>query len=239
MSAQGKPFVAQAARDLDAINSLMQEDVSGIRIIKACIREVTEKIRFGKANDELIKTQLKVLIIFAFMNPAMYLLMNGVVVIILMTGARQVTLGLTSTGIIMAAITYTTQLLNGILGLVMLFQSISRGAAFWKRVKEVLDTEPSLADGSFDGNTACKGEVEFRDMSFAFPGTGQTVLEHIDLRGKRKGLRRQSPPQAFLLSASYSSAFSRSSNIMPREVMPPSARYQMPGFSRMIRFPFL
>ena len=154
MSAQGKPFVAQAARDLDAINSLMQEDVSGIRIIKACIREVTEKIRFGKANDELIKTQLKVLIIFAFMNPAMYLLMNGVVVIILMTGARQVTLGLTSTGIIMAAITYTTQLLNGILGLVMLFQSISRGAAFWKRVKEVLDTEPSLADGSFDGNTA-------------------------------------------------------------------------------------
>jgi len=178
---RASPLLPKLQKDLDNINSLMQEDVSGIRIIKACVRETTEKLRFGKANAELVKTQLKVLVIFAFMNPTMYLLMNSVVVIILMTGSKQVALGATSPGIIMAAITYTTQLLNGILGLVMLFQSISRGMASWKRVKEVLDTEPGLADGAFDGNTSFNGEIKFRDVSFAFPGTGQTVLEHINL----------------------------------------------------------
>ena len=54
---------------LDAINAIMQEDISGIRMIKACVREIYEKLRFGKANDALIKTQLKTLVIFAFMNP--------------------------------------------------------------------------------------------------------------------------------------------------------------------------
>ena len=56
-------------RKLDDINAIMQEDISGIRIIKACVREIYEKARFGKANDELIKTQLQTLVIFAFMNP--------------------------------------------------------------------------------------------------------------------------------------------------------------------------
>lgn len=178
---KASPLLTRLQQELDTVNSLMQEDVSGIRIIKACVREVTEKLRFGKANDDLIKTQLKVLVIFSFMNPIMYLLMNSVVVILLWTGARQVAIGLTTPGTIMSAITYTTQLLNGILGLVMLFQSISKGMASWKRVREILNTEQGLADGSFDGETEVKGEIQFRDVSFAFPGTGQTVLEHIDL----------------------------------------------------------
>jgi len=178
---KASPLLPKLQKNLDAINSLMQEDVSGIRIIKACVRETTEKVRFGKANAELIKTQLRVLIIFAFMNPTMYLLMNSVVVIILMTGSQQVAMGTTSPGVIMAAITYTTQLLNGILGLVMLFQSISRGTASWKRVREVLDTDPGLTDGAFDGDTPLRGEIEFRDVSFSYPGTEQKVLEHIDL----------------------------------------------------------
>lgn len=81
----------------------------------------------------------------------------------------------------MAAITYTTQLLNGILMLVLLFQNISRGLASWKRIKEILDSEPQLKDGSFDGETRQRGEIEFRDASFAYPGTGRMVLEHINL----------------------------------------------------------
>ena len=166
---------------LDRINSIMQEDVSGIRIIKACVREVYEKLRFGKANDELVGTQLSVLIIFAFMNPVMNALMYIVVVIILLMGSYQVTAGATTPGVIMAAITYTTQLLNGILSLVMLFQSISRGVVSWKRVKEVLDSKPQLEDGPFEGPTEARGRIEFRNVSFAYPGSSRKVLRDVSL----------------------------------------------------------
>lgn len=79
--AKANPLFSKLQKQLDAINAIMQEDVSGIRIIKACVREIYEKVRFGKANDDLIKTQLQVLVIFAFMNPIINALMYLVVVL--------------------------------------------------------------------------------------------------------------------------------------------------------------
>lgn len=178
---KANPLFSRLQAQLDSINEIMQEDVSGIRIIKACVREIYEKARFGKANDELIKTQLKVLVIFAFMNPIINALMYIVVAIILLVGSFEVSGGGATPGAIMAAITYTTQLLNGILMLVMLFQNISRGIASWKRIKEVLHSKPELADGSFCGETEQHGTIEFRDVSFSYPGTDQVVLDHINL----------------------------------------------------------
>lgn len=179
--AKANPLFSKLQKQLDAINEIMQEDISGIRIIKACVREAYEKVRFGKANDELIKKQLKVLIIFAFMNPIINALMYLVVAAILYVGSWEMGSGATP-GTIMAAITYTTQLLNGILMLVMLFQNISRGVASWERVKEILRAEPELKDGSFAGETERRGEVEFRNVSFSYPGSGRTVLDHINLK---------------------------------------------------------
>lgn len=178
---RANPLFYKLQAQLDAINAIMQEDVSGIRIIKACVREVYEKARFGKANGALIATQLRVLVIFAFMNPAVNALMYGVVAVILCAGSFQVSAGATTPGDVMAAVTYTTQLLNGVLMLVMLFQNISRGLASWKRVKELLDSVPELVDGSFDGAGGQRGEIEFRDVSFTYPGASCPVLEHIDL----------------------------------------------------------
>ncbi len=178
---KANPLFSKLQTQLDAINAIMQEDVSGIRIIKACVKEIYEKLRFRKANDELIKTQLQVLVIFAFMNPVINALMYIVVAVILLAGSFEVADGAATPGTIMAAVTYTTQLLNGILMLVMLFQNISRGLASWKRVKEVLNSEPELKDGAFDGNTSLRGEIELRDVSFSYPGTDRMVLEHINL----------------------------------------------------------
>lgn len=178
---KASPLLPKLQAQLDQINAIMQEDVSGIRIIKSCVREIYEKLRFGKANDELIKTQLRVLVIFAFMNPVMNALMYVVVVIILLVGSFEVKGNITTPGIIMAEITYTTQLLHGILMLVMLFQNITKGVTSWKRLKEVLHSEPELKDGDFDGKAPACGKIEFRDVSFAFPGSNQTVLNHINL----------------------------------------------------------
>ncbi|MCI5512344.1 MAG: ABC transporter ATP-binding protein/permease [Eubacterium sp.] len=178
---KANPLFSRLQAQLDILNDIMQEDVSGIRIIKACVREIYEKLRFGKANDELVKTQLRILIIFAFMNPVINSLMYIVVAVILLVGSVEVTSGAATPGVIMAAITYTTQLLNGVLMLVMIFQNISRGLASWKRVWEILDSESDLKDGTFAGNTEQYGEIEFRDVSFSYPGSKQSVLEHINL----------------------------------------------------------
>lgn len=178
---KANPLFSKLQEKLDSINAIMQEDVSGIRITKACVRETYEKLRFGKANGELVKTQLKILIIFAFMNPLTNMLMYVSVTVILLAGSFEVGKGSAMPGTVMAAITYTTQLLNGILMLVMLFQNISRGLTSWKRFKEVLESAPELMDGSFDGTTEVQGEIEFRDVSFAYPGSSQSVLSNINL----------------------------------------------------------
>lgn len=180
--AKANPLFFRLQGQLDAINAVMQEDMSGIRMIKACVRETYEKLRFGRANAELVRTQLHVLVIFAFMNPLIQALMYLVTALILLAGSCEVTAGAATPGHIMAAVTYTTQLLNGILMLVMLFQNISRGIASWKRVKEILDSEPELKDGDFEGGTEERGTVEFKDVSFSYPGSSRKVLDHISLK---------------------------------------------------------
>lgn len=178
---KANPLFGKLQVELDRINAIMQEDISGIRIIKACVREVYEKVRFGKANEDLIKTQFKTLVIFSFMNPTINALMYVVIAVILWVGANNVNGTGTTPGNIMAAITYTTQLLNGILMMVMLFQNISRGLVSWKRVKEILNTASNLVDGSFEGETDKKGEIEFRNVSFIYPSTNRNVLSNINL----------------------------------------------------------
>ncbi|HJA40015.1 MAG TPA: ABC transporter ATP-binding protein/permease [Firmicutes bacterium] len=199
---KANPLFLQLQNRLDQINNIMQEDISGIRTIKACVREVYEKVRFGKANDELIKTQLQILIIFAFMNPIVNAFMYIIVVFILLVGSFEIDNGFASPGRIMAAITYATLLLNGVLMLVMLFQNISRGFASWKRVKEILKSVPELKDGNFEhipfnheknkyleSNKDLPiqdilpqhGKIEFRNVSFAYPGSNRLALKHIHL----------------------------------------------------------
>lgn len=179
---KANPLFTKAQKELDKLNSIMQEDISGIRVIKACVREIYEKLRFNRANDELIKTQLKVLTILAFMNPVMNSLMYLVITFILVVGSFQVTNGTTTPGSIMACVTYITQLLHGILMLVMIFQNISRGMASWNRLKEVLNSQGELVDGYYDQESEVKGEIEFKDVSFAYPSSKKNVLEHLDFK---------------------------------------------------------
>ncbi len=179
---KANPEFTKLQGEIDTINQIMQEDVSGIRIIKACVRETYERIRFGKANDKLVDTQLVTLYIFAIMSPVVNIIMYVVVTIVLWMGSYEAAAGLTTPGVIMATVTYTTQMINGIMMLNMLFQSISRGWASWKRTREILNTKPEFTDGTFDGETKVKGEVEFRDVSFHYPNSDEIVLDHINLK---------------------------------------------------------
>ncbi len=182
---RANPLFSRLQEQLDRVNSIMQEDVSGIRIIKDCVKEGYERLRFGKANEALVGTQLRVLIIFAFMNPIVNAVLYIVIAVLLLAGSYQVDAGTVTPGNIMAGITYATQLLNGMLMLIMLFQNFSRGIVSWRRVKEILQSEPEIRDGESGSAEAmmksCSAIIEFRDVSFRYPGSSRLILEHINL----------------------------------------------------------
>ena len=180
--AKTNPMFTVLQDRLDRLNNVMQENVSGIRVVKAYVKEDYEKERFGRANDDLVGTQLDVLLLLSYMTPIMNILLNVSVVAVIKVGAIQVGAGHTTPGDVMAAVTYISQILNAVMRMTMIFQTVSRGVASGRRIKEVLDCDPSITDGTFDGETSVKGKVEFRDVSFAYPGMGtEKVIEHFDL----------------------------------------------------------
>ena len=183
---RANPMFQILQKRLDNVNSVMEENVTGARVVKAYVRENYEKKRFGHANDELVGTQLDVLLLFSYMTPAMNIVLNLTIVAIIKAGSIQVAAGTVTPGVVMAAITYTSQILNVVMRMSMIFQTVSRGVASGKRVKEILVCEPAISDGK--GLTTGfkqeeRGVVEFRNVSFSYPGAkGTLILENINFR---------------------------------------------------------
>ena len=180
--AKSNPKFTILQKKLDKLNNIMQENVSGSRVVKAYVKEDYETERFNKANDELVGTQLDVLLLLSYMTPVMNIILNLSVVAVIKVGGIQVMDGSATPGNVMAAITYCSQVLNAVMRMTMIFQTASRGVASKKRIIEVLNCEPAIKDGAYDGETIVKGKVEFRNVSFAYPGNeGASVIEDFNL----------------------------------------------------------
>ena len=180
--AKSNPKFTILQKKLDKLNNIMQENVSGSRVVKAYVKEDYETERFNKANDELVGTQLDVLLLLSYMTPVMNIILNLSVVAVIKVGGIQVMDGSATPGNVMAAITYCSQVLNAVMRMTMIFQTASRGVASQKRIIEVLNCEPAIKDGAYDGETIVKGKVEFRNVSFAYPGNeGASVIEDFNL----------------------------------------------------------
>ncbi len=173
------PIFGILQKKLDDLNGVMQENISGARVVKAYVKEEHELGRFSQANKGLVDTQLRVLTLFAYMSPIMNIFLNMAIVAVIYLGGISVKGGNITPGAVMAAVTYITQILNAVMRMNMIFQTVSRGMASAKRLNEILDTEPSIADGGFDGETTLRGVVEFKNVSF---GYGRSmILKNIDL----------------------------------------------------------
>ena len=178
------PLYGIVAGRLDSVNSVMQENVTGARVVKAYVREEHETQRFDSANGSLMDANLRVMKLVALLQPLLMIAMNAAVIAVIYIGGMQAEAQEMKVGEVMAAVTYVTQILHGIMMLSMMFQSISRASASAKRIREVLETEPAVADG--EGCTVTeKGTVEFKNVSFRYPSAGgRPVLEGIDLKIK-------------------------------------------------------
>ena len=180
---KAKPEYKKLQDRLDNLNSIMQEDVSGARVIKAFVKEDDEIKRFGKANKDLSKVQLFVLKLFSYMNPISNLILNFTIIAVIYVGGINISNGAgITTGNIMAAITYTSTILNAVLRMANLFQTWSRAQVSIFRVNQVLKCLPVISDGDFEGNTKIKGKLELRNVSFAYPDSPKVnVLENLNL----------------------------------------------------------
>ena len=177
------PLFTVLQESLDRLNGIIQEKVAGIRVVKAFVQEKSEKERFDSANRHLVDTQFNVQVMLSFLRPVMNIVLNIAVVGILYVGSNQVRQGDVAPGMVMAAITYISQILNGMMMLAMIFQTLSRGMASARRIQEVLNTESDIVkDPSLAAvESADRGSVSFQDVSFAYADNGKTVLHNINL----------------------------------------------------------
>lgn len=178
---KASPLFARVQKKLDGINHIMQETVAGARVVKAYVKEDYEQERFGEANDALCRENLRVQRLLAFMFPCVNIIMNACVVAVISIGGYTVKTGGDITpGNIMAALTYLSQILFGIIFMAMVFQVFSRAKASADRINEVLSSPDIITDGNGAGSTESRGKIEFRGVSFAYPGgNGKYVLEGI------------------------------------------------------------
>lgn len=177
------PLFSVLQKKLDKVNSVMQENVTGARVVKAYVQERYERKRFGGSNDDLVDTQLKIMLTFSYMTPIMNIILNAAVVAVIYVGSIKVNGGGITPGNIMAAITYLSNILHGVMMFAMVFQNISRGMASWKRLREVLDCEPAVSDRRSEEEASDRGgEIIFDHVSFFYPGSsGEKVLSDINL----------------------------------------------------------
>ena len=195
---------------VDKVNLVTREILTGLPVIRAFSTQKHEEERFDKANKDLTRTNLFVNRVMTTMMPMMMLIMNGITVLIMWNGAHGVDAGSMQVGDLMAFLQYTMQMGMAFLLISMFSSMLPRASVSAGRIEEVLQTEPVIRDpeqtASFDD--AKRGLVEFRNVSFRYPGAEENVLENISFTAK--------PGETTAFIGSTGSGKSTLINLIPR-----------------------
>ena len=179
---------------LDRLNLVMREGLTGIRVIRAFNRVDHQTQRFDHANTDIADNAIRANRIVALLMPIMMLLMNLTTVAILWFGAVRINSGGMHVGSLIAFMQYAMQIMFSFLMVSMMFVMIPRAAASAARINAVLDTVPEIADPlhpvEATGGPETSPTIEFRDVTFSYPGAEQPALSNISFRaGPRRGYR--------------------------------------------------
>jgi ATP-binding cassette, subfamily B, multidrug efflux pump len=174
---------------IDAVNRVLREQITGVRVVRAFVREPYETERFGVANAELTATALRAGRLMALFFPVVMLVLNVSSVAVLWFGAGRVDSGQIEVGSLTAFLSYLMQILMSVMMATFMLMMVPRAAVSAERITEVLDTEssvlpptepaagPALRDGQ-----PVRAELEFRAVTFQYPGAAAPVLRDITLR---------------------------------------------------------
>lgn len=195
---------------VDKLNLVSREILTGSQVIRAFNTEEREEKRFGKANLDLMKTQVFVNRAMTIMMPALILVMNCITVLIVWVGGHNVNDGLMQVGDVMAFIQYTMQIVMAFLMISMISIMLPRAMVSAGRINEVLETDPKIKDKdkTKEFKEDKKGYVEFKDVSFHYPDADTEVISDITFTAK--------PGETTALIGSTGSGKSTIVNLIPR-----------------------
>lgn len=183
----GFPMFQKMQKKIDNVNRVVQENLIGMRVVKAYVREDREKEKFHDASDDLAAQGAKAAGLIVTVMPVMMLMLNAVVVFVYYKGALEANAGVMEVGQISVFASYVIQILMNLMMISMMLLQLARGKACGDRVVEVLDTEIDITNPEnpyLPENP--QGGVEFRDVSFKYntEGHGDDILEHISFTAK-------------------------------------------------------
>ena len=174
------PQFRSMQKKIDRLNEVLREQITGVRVIRAFVRNAAERERFEAANESLTSTALLVNRVFALMLPAMMVILNFSSVAVVWFGGRLVSEGVMPIGNLTAFLTYILQILLSVMMAVMVAILLPRAAASAERVSEVLTTTPVIQDPPSPRRPSRDdGEIRFEGVSFAYPGSERPVLEDL------------------------------------------------------------
>ncbi|EWG13223.1 ABC transporter ATP-binding protein [Cytobacillus firmus] len=180
---KGGTLFKEVQEKLDSVNSVMQENLTGIRLIKAFVRRNHEVKRFTLTNEDLRDGTVKALRLMEVTMPVLLFIMNLSILGVLWFGSIQVNAGDVKVGEVVAIVNYATRITAAFSIFSWIIMAFSRARASANRVTEVLDTEVDLTDRSESHDlkdlTVSRGEIHFKDVSFKYPGTSEKVLDGI------------------------------------------------------------
>jgi ATP-binding cassette, subfamily B, multidrug efflux pump len=195
---------------IDRLNLVTRENLSGMMVIRAFSMQNFEEKRFDKANQDVTSVNLFVNRVMVVMMPVMMMIMNGVTVLIIWVGAHQVAQSQMQVGDMIAFMQYAIQIVFSFLMLSMMFIILPRAAVSADRIADVLETEPHIKDPEKPQQfpAAFKGEIEFRNVNFRYPGAEEDVLHGITFTAK--------PGQTTAFIGTTGSGKSTIVNLIPR-----------------------
>jgi ATP-binding cassette subfamily B protein len=217
------PHFRRMQKRIDAINSVLREQITGLRVVRAFVREGREKERFGVVNEELFDTSLRAGNLMALAFPAVMLIMNLSSVAVLWFGAREIEAGGMQIGSLTAFLSYLMYILMAVMMSTMIFMMIPRAAVAAERIGEVLETRSSVVDpeepvrlagvstsneAADDGMGGPRGRVTFEDVEFRYPGAEAPVLHDLSFAAE--------PGQLTAIIGSTGSGKSTLLNLVPR-----------------------
>ncbi|MBR4150648.1 MAG: ABC transporter ATP-binding protein, partial [Firmicutes bacterium] len=183
MMTKAMPMFERMFKLYDKLNNVVQENLRGIRVVKAFVREEHEKDKFREASGNVYKTSVSAETTMAFMQPLMQICMYGCNLLISWLGARLIIRGSMTTGELMSFITYIMQILMSLMMFSMVILMLTIASAAAKRIVEVLDEKPDITDCASPLLEVADGSVDFEDVSFGY-GDSKDCLSGINLHIK-------------------------------------------------------
>jgi ATP-binding cassette subfamily B multidrug efflux pump len=177
-----RPLFRSMQTRIDGLNRILREQISGIRVVRAFVRDGAERERFDEANSDLRDVSLGVGRLMSMMFPTVMLVMNVSSVAVMWFGGHRIESGGMQIGALTAFLSYLMQILMSVMMATFMFMMVPRAEVSAERIHEVLDTESSVVlSGSPTPITVERGNLELHDVEFRYPGAEEPVLKRIDL----------------------------------------------------------